>query len=99
LRRQPPRPLAALVLIAAAMALVEVGPGSPSMDRALGIEAKGSRWALASLAAGVAGSALAIEIARRLHEENKAAEEQLQRSSRFVREREAAEREAVGATA
>jgi putative oxidoreductase len=88
-----------LVLIAAAMTLVEVGPGSPSMDRALGIEAKGSRWALASLAAGVAGSALAIEIARRLHEENKAAEEQLQRSSRFVREREAAEREAVGATA
>jgi putative oxidoreductase len=87
------------VLIAAAAALVECGPGSPSVDRALGIEAKGSRWALASIAAGMAGSTLAIEAARRLHEEKKAAEEQLQRSSRFVREHEAAEREAAGTTA
>ncbi len=38
-------------------------PAAPSVDRALGIERKGygSRWALAAIAAGAAGSALAIE--------------------------------------
>jgi putative oxidoreductase len=49
------------VLIAALAALVECGPGSPSIDRALGIEARGWKWALAAVAAGAAGSALAIE--------------------------------------
>src|SRR3954468_14970383 len=54
-----------LVLIAAMAALVEAGPGSPSVDRALGIEAKGTGWALVSIAAGAAGSALVIEAGRR----------------------------------
>jgi putative oxidoreductase len=53
-----------LVLIAALASLVESGPGSPSIDRALGIETTGSKWALAAVAAGAAGSALAIEAGR-----------------------------------
>ena len=84
-----------LVLIAAAAALVEAGPGSPSVDRALGIEAKGTRWALAALATGVAGSTLAIEAARRLRDEQQAAEEQLATSTRFTRETTAPEPEPV----
>ena len=46
-----------LVLIAGAAALAEVGPGSPSLDDALGLEMHGPRWALAALAAGAAGAA------------------------------------------
>jgi putative oxidoreductase len=57
-----------LVLIAAIAGLVECGPGSPSIDRALGIEARGSKWALAAVAAGAAGSALAIEAGRQVEE-------------------------------
>jgi putative oxidoreductase len=45
-----------LVLIAAALALTEFGPGAPSIDEALGIERSGPRWALAALAAGVTGA-------------------------------------------
>jgi len=44
------------VLIAAALALAETGPGSPSLEAALGHERKGARWALAALAGGVAGA-------------------------------------------
>ena len=54
-----------LTLIAALAALVEVGPGSPSLDDRFGIERTGSRWALASVAAGLAGAQLAIESGRR----------------------------------
>jgi putative oxidoreductase len=54
-----------LTLIAATAALVDGGPGSPSVDRALGLDRTGSGWALASVAAGAAGSALAIEAAKR----------------------------------
>jgi putative oxidoreductase len=89
-----------LALIAGALALVECGPGSPSVDRALSIEAKGNAWTLASLAAGAAGSALAIKAARWWQEEAEAAEEQLRHSRRFVREPAAqAEPERVGTTA
>jgi putative oxidoreductase len=70
-----------LVLIAAIAAMVETGPGSPSLDRALGIEHKGAGWALAALAAGAAGSALAIEAGRRFEEEPEL-------SGRFVREQD-----------
>lgn len=45
-----------LVLIAAVLALVETGPGELSLDAGLGIEKSGPGWALASLAAGVAGA-------------------------------------------
>jgi putative oxidoreductase len=54
-----------LTLIAAIAALVECGPGSPSVDRALGVERWGSGWALASVAAGALGSAAAIEAGAR----------------------------------
>jgi putative oxidoreductase len=54
-----------LVLIAAIASLIESGAGRPSLDRALGIELRGSKWALAAVAAGAAGSALAIESGRR----------------------------------
>jgi putative oxidoreductase len=51
-----------LVLIAALAALIDAGPGKPSVDAARGIEASGPAWMLATLAAGAAGSTLAIEI-------------------------------------
>jgi putative oxidoreductase len=49
-----------LSLIAALLIIVDAGPGSPSIDSALGLDDTGPAWALAALAAGVAGSALAI---------------------------------------
>ena len=58
-----------LVLIAAVAALVDGGPGKPSVDAALGIDDTGARWALASIAAGAAGSALAMEAGRRFEPE------------------------------
>jgi putative oxidoreductase len=45
-----------VVLIAAALALVEGGPGGLSLDGALGRERSGSGWALFALASGVAGA-------------------------------------------
>ena len=72
-----------LALIAAVAALVEGGPGAPSVDRALSIERRGSAWALASLAAGAAGSALAVEAGRRVEQP---AEDPLKRSTRFRRD-------------
>jgi len=73
-----------LALIAATAALVETGPGSPSVDRALGIERKGSGWALAALAAGAAGAALVMEAGERSQPEPES-------TGRFERERHAAE--------
>ena len=45
-----------LVLIAAALALAETGPGSPSVDGALGTERSGTKWALLALLLGVLGA-------------------------------------------
>ncbi len=45
-----------LVLIAAALALAEVGPGTISLDAARGRERSGSGWALAALATGALGA-------------------------------------------
>jgi putative oxidoreductase len=51
-----------LTLIALTAALTETGPGRPSVDSALfGDGLKGKGWALAALAAGVAGSYLVTE--------------------------------------
>jgi putative oxidoreductase len=44
------------VLIAAVLALAEVGPGEPSFDHALGIERSGPGWALLAAAIGAAGA-------------------------------------------
>jgi putative oxidoreductase len=43
------------VVIAATTAIVEVGPGTLSLDSSLGIDAKGTTFALAALGAGIAG--------------------------------------------
>jgi putative oxidoreductase len=82
-----------LALIAAVAALVESGPGSPSVDSALGIERRGGRWAIAALAAGAAGSALAVEAAKRFEEEPEP-------TARFTRDEAAVEQQnRAGATA
>jgi putative oxidoreductase len=49
-----------LSLIAALLIIVDGGPGSPSLDSALGLDDTGPAWSLAALAAGAAGSTLAI---------------------------------------
>ena len=54
-----------VLLATAALALTETGPGVPSLDSALGQERRGIGWTLAALAAGAAGSALAISMGRR----------------------------------
>jgi hypothetical protein len=51
-----------LTLVAAVIALIDAGPGRPSVDESLGLKLQGSGWALAALAAGVGGSAAAIEL-------------------------------------
>ncbi len=45
-----------LVLIAAVLALVEVGPGELSLDHLLGNERTGTGWTLVALAFGIAGA-------------------------------------------
>ncbi len=45
-----------LVLIAAVLALTEVGPGKLSLDAAVGTERSGAGWAMAAAAVGVAGA-------------------------------------------
>ncbi len=52
-----------VVLIAAVLALAEVGPGPLSLDAALGHEWYGSGWAVGALAAGAAGAVAAHQYA------------------------------------
>jgi putative oxidoreductase len=78
-----------LTLIAALAALVDGGPGSPSVDSALGIDETGPAWALAAIAAGAAGSTLAVEAGKRLEQEKPSG------SGRFARE-QAPEAETAG---
>lgn len=52
-----------LVLIAAAASLAETGPGSPSVDDALGVEAHGPKWAVLALLLGALGAAGAHKVA------------------------------------
>ncbi len=54
-----------LALIAGLLALVDGGPGSPSVDSLLGTEESGPGWVLASLAAAAVGSTLAIAAGHR----------------------------------
>jgi putative oxidoreductase len=53
-----------VVLIAAALALAEVGPGPLSLDAARGRERSGSHWMLAALAAGALGALGSYAIAQ-----------------------------------
>ncbi len=45
-----------LVLIAVALALAETGPGSPSIDDAIGAPWYGPKWAVRALVLGIAGA-------------------------------------------
>ena len=51
-----------LVLIAAVFAIAGAGPGAASLDHALGISMAGPEWALAELAAGIAGAIATVGI-------------------------------------
>jgi putative oxidoreductase len=53
-----------VVLIAAALALAEVGPGELSLDHALGRERSGPGWALAAATIGAAGAVGAHQLAK-----------------------------------
>jgi putative oxidoreductase len=55
-----------IVLIAAVLALVEVGPGELSLDHLLDNERTGAGWTLAALALGLAG-AIGAHIAAESH--------------------------------
>jgi putative oxidoreductase len=46
---------------AAALTILEIGPGPISLDHALGTEHSGTGWALLALAAGVAGPSLFVK--------------------------------------
>jgi putative oxidoreductase len=59
-----------LVMIAAALALAEDGPGRPSLDAALGIERKGTGWALAAAAGGALGAFGVHELAEAARRRN-----------------------------
>jgi putative oxidoreductase len=50
------------VLVAGVFAIAERGPGPISLDRALGSERCGLPWAIAGLAAGIAGSQVALTL-------------------------------------
>ncbi len=54
-----------LVLIAAVLAIAEEGPGRPSLDAALGIERRGTRWAVAAGAGGALGALAVHRLAER----------------------------------
>jgi putative oxidoreductase len=66
------------VLIAAAFAIVAAGPGPLSIDGARGRERWGDGWAVAQLAAALAGSAAVVEIGRRLAQQEDEAERRRQ---------------------
>jgi putative oxidoreductase len=53
------------VLITALFALIDAGPGEPSVDAALGRDQWGPGWALGGLAVGAAASAAAIAMGKR----------------------------------
>ena len=78
-----------LTVVAAATALIDAGPGRPSVDEALGLKLKGTGWALAALAAGIGGSAAAIELAKRAD-----AQQEIEPTGRFKRSEESVEQAA-----
>jgi putative oxidoreductase len=84
-----------VALIAAALAIVDSGPGAPSVERALGIEKRGNLWTLATLAAGAAGSTLAIEAGRRFTANEMADQPNQGATGRFVRDGQTVEPDPV----
>ena len=85
-----------LVLIAATAALVEAGPGRPSVDAELFPKLHGTGWAIAAIAAAAAGSYLATE---RFNEPAPSEPETTDtgQPSRFQREQATAQSEAAAA--
>jgi len=73
-----------VVLAASVLAIADIGPGPVSLDRALGTEKSGPFWALAALAAGLAGPRLLERFAPEAAGEHEAQPE----PQRFVRDRE-----------
>lgn len=67
-----------LVLLATVFGLTENGPGTWSIDGALGRTRWGTRWAIAALAAGAAGSATVLAAAQDEpeHEEEQSTEQE-----------------------
>jgi putative oxidoreductase len=53
-----------LVLLGVLFALTDIGPGEWSLDALLGTTRRGTGWALAQLAAGAAGSGVAVAVGR-----------------------------------
>jgi putative oxidoreductase len=64
-------------VVAALAALVEAGPGDLSLDRLLGIERKGTDWALVAVGAGVVGSSVAYELATRMPSGDRGTDDEL----------------------
>jgi putative oxidoreductase len=54
-----------LVLLAAVLAITDLGPGEFSLDEGLGTRRSGPGWAVAQLLAGAAGSQIAVELGER----------------------------------
>lgn len=74
------------VLIAAALALAEVGPGPLSLDAALGSERVGHRWALGAAAAGALGALGAFLLAKRAPQPQPAPVETAEQSEAVAQE-------------
>ena len=55
-----------LVLVAAVFALTAIGPGELSLDSALGLDLRGTAWALGALSAGLLGGVAAVTVGRLL---------------------------------
>jgi putative oxidoreductase len=81
-----------LALVAGALAIVDAGPGSPSVDEALGLELRGGKWALFALVAGLAGSAAVIEAGRRHGDESAPADAAQQSAADSTADEDTAER-------
>ncbi len=75
-----------LVLTAAAVALADAGPGPISLDRALGTGRSGPFWALAALAAGLAGPRLLERLAPEPEPQTAPEPEQPAEEPRFTRD-------------
>jgi putative oxidoreductase len=63
------------VLIAAGFAITAAGPGPWSLDAVRGRERWGDGWAIAQLAGALGGSALAVELGRRLAQRAEASQQ------------------------
>jgi putative oxidoreductase len=77
-----------VVLAASALAIVDIGPGPLSLDRALGTEKSGPFWALAALAAGLAGPRLVERMAPAPEPEPEPQQKPQPEPQRFVRDRQ-----------